>query len=89
MQSDRRVKKRSATLGVSGEYQARRRKRVIHISDVIMNELRQAGLCSEEGMPHLTDKGREWLRQLEELANRQVADDWTIDLIQSINTTNR
>ena len=61
---------------------------MIHISDIIMNELRRAGLCSEEST-HLTDKGREWLRQLEELANRQVADDWTIDLIQSINTTNR
>lgn len=53
-----------------------------------MEQLQQAGLC-DGGDLHLTEKGREWLRQLEELANRQIAEDWAADLVQSINAINR
>lgn len=57
-------------------------------TEIMINELQAAGLCAGEGH-ELTDKGREWLRQLEELANRQRGEEWAIDLVNSINAINR
>jgi hypothetical protein len=61
---------------------------VITVSGILIDELRAAGLCSGD-QPQLTDKGREWLQQLETVANRQQVDQWTMDLMESINATNR
>lgn len=39
-----------------------------------VNELRSAGLLDEAEMPHLTTKGRDWLRALEDLQTEEIAD---------------
>lgn len=65
-----------------------RREEVITISALIINELREAGLLA--GIePHVTDKGREWLRQLEELDHEQAAAEWAADLVESVNAISR
>ena len=37
-------------------------------------ELQQIGLCDEAAQPHLTQKGREWLRLLGEMESLEVVD---------------
>ena len=51
-----------------------------------VEDLRTVGLIDQDmNHPHLTNKGREWLRSLEELETQEVADsmDTTMDLILS------
>ena len=50
-----------------------------------MEELRGAGLLDEATEPHLTPKGRDWLRMLEELETREVVDagEMAADLVMS------
>ncbi len=38
----------------------------------ITEELREVGLCDEAAQPHLTQKGREWLRMLGEMESSEV-----------------
>lgn len=59
----------------------------------MINELREAGLLTGSE-PHLTDKGRDWLRLLEDTATEEVliqnaASEWSEDLILSINAISR
>ncbi|MFN2594478.1 MAG: hypothetical protein ABR579_06275 [Actinomycetota bacterium] len=37
-------------------------------------ELREVGLCDEAQQPHLTQKGREWLRLLGEMESLEVVE---------------
>ncbi|HEU4481353.1 MAG TPA: hypothetical protein VFS18_05660 [Actinomycetota bacterium] len=58
------------------------------VSAILIEELRSAGLLM--GIePHLTSKGREWLRQLEETETKDVAEDWATDFILSTNAISR
>ena len=41
---------------------------------IAMDELIRAGLCDRSVEPHLTDKGRYWLRALGEIETFEVAD---------------
>jgi hypothetical protein len=52
-----------------------------------MDELRRAGLLEMAGDPHLTDKGRDWLRLLDDLEAQEVVEGMTssVDLIVSTN----
>jgi hypothetical protein len=52
-----------------------------------ITELQQVGLLDREESPHLTDKGREWLRLLEDLTTQDVPDqgEAAADLILSTN----
>jgi hypothetical protein len=52
-----------------------------------VNELRDFGLLDQSEIPHLTTKGREWLRLLEDLGTQEVADqgEAAADLILSTN----
>lgn len=64
------------------------REEVIVIGALLINELREAGLLA--GIePSLTDKGREWMNQLEELDDRTAAEEWAADLVLSINAISR
>jgi hypothetical protein len=38
---------------------------------------------------HLTDKGRDWLRQLEDVETQDVAEDQSADFVLSINAISR
>lgn len=61
---------------------------MITIGALIINELREAGLLV--GIePHLTDKGREWMRQLEEVDHTIAATEWAADLVESVNAISR
>lgn len=44
-----------------------------HVSTVDFRDLLRAGLLEQEPQPHLTDKGRDWLRALEGLQTEEVA----------------
>ena len=50
-------------------------------------ELRQAGLLDGSPEPHLTDKGRGWLKALEDLETQEVSDlgEQAADLVLSTN----
>lgn len=61
---------------------------MIHITAILLNELRDAGLLTF-GEEHLTDKGRDWLRQLEDLETRDIAEEWAADFVNSINAISR
>ena len=41
---------------------------------VNMDDLRSAGLLEGMDMPHLTMKGRDWLRLMEDVETQEVAD---------------
>lgn len=61
---------------------------MITIGALIINELREAGLLA--GIePHLTEKGREWMRQLEDLDHKDAATEWAADLVESVNAISR
>lgn len=61
---------------------------MVTISALLINELREAGLLV--GLePHLTDKGRDWMQQLEQLSSEDRAQEWAADLVQSINAISR
>jgi hypothetical protein len=44
------------------------------VAVTITEELQQVGLCDEASQPHLTSKGREWLRLLGEMESLEVVD---------------
>ena len=50
-----------------------------------MNQLQEAGLLDEQTSPHLTAKGRDWLRALEELETSEIVenDELQADLVLS------
>jgi hypothetical protein len=52
-----------------------------------MEELRHAGLLEAAGDPHLTEKGRDWLRALDDLEAQEVVEGMTssMDLVISTN----
>ena len=54
---------------------------------IATEELMQAGLCDDSDEHHLTAKGRDWLRALEQIQMRERAagDDASEDLILSTN----
>ena len=54
-----------------------------------LSELVEAGLLQGMEPAHLTPKGREWLRQLEEVETREVAEDQSADFVLSINALSR
>lgn len=53
----------------------------------IIEELRQAGLLETASDPHLTVKGRGWLRALEDVETQEVVDsgESQADLVMSTN----
>ncbi len=57
------------------------------VSAVDLRDLLNAGLLEREPQPHLTDKGRDWLRALEGLHTEEVAlsGDSDEDFVQSTN----
>jgi hypothetical protein len=59
------------------------------ISALTISELVEAGLLDGMERAHLTEKGREWLRQLEDVETRDVAEDQSADFILSINAISR
>ena len=59
------------------------------ITAILINELREAGLLQGMEPSHLTEKGREWLRQLEDVETRDVAEAQSADFILSINAISR
>lgn len=59
------------------------------VTAIIINELREAGLLQGMEQFQLTEKGREWLRQLEDVETREVAEDWSADFVLSINAISR
>lgn len=52
-----------------------------------IEDLRRAGLVERAGDPHLTDKGRDWLRHLDDLDAQEVVEGMTssADLVASTN----
>lgn len=52
-----------------------------------ITDLQAVGLLDRTEEPHLTDKGREWLRMLEDLTTQDVTDQAEVaaDLILSTN----
>ncbi len=56
-----------------------------------MDELRRAGLLESAGDPHLTDKGRDWLRLLDDLEAQEVVEgiSSSVDLVVSTNAIYR
>ena len=59
------------------------------VTAIVINELREAGLLQGMDAFHLTEKGREWLRQLEDVETRDVAEDQSADFVLSINALTR
>ena len=56
-----------------------------------MEELRTAGLLEMSGDPHLTDKGRDWLRLLDDLEAQEVVEgiSSSVDVVVSSNAIYR
>jgi hypothetical protein len=56
-----------------------------------MEELRNAGLLETTGDPHLTDKGRDWLRLLDDLEAQEVVEgiSSSVDMVVSSNAIYR
>lgn len=65
-----------------------RSKGVIKVTTVLIDQLRQAGLLDVKDL-HLTDKGRDWLRQLEEFETKEIAEDWAADFVSSFSAISR
>lgn len=61
---------------------------MIKVTTVLIDQLRQAGLLDTKDL-HLTDKGRDWLRQLEELETKDIAEDWAADFVSSFSAISR
>lgn len=66
-----------------------RREGVITVTAIMINEMRELGLLEGIEGPHLTPKGREWMRQLEDLTNEEISEDWAADLVLSVNGLSR
>lgn len=58
------------------------------LSAVMISDLREAGLLVDQGSV-LTEKGRDWLRELEACETNEVAEDWAADLVLSVNALSR
>lgn len=56
-----------------------------------IEELRSAGLLETAGDPHLTDKGRDWLRLLDDLEAQEVVEGIgsSVDVVVSSNAIYR
>lgn len=65
------------------------RKGVITVTGVMINEMLELGLLEGLESPHLTHKGQEWMRQLEDLDSEAVTHDWAADLVLSVNGLSR
>ena len=54
---------------------------------IVMDELVSAGLLDGSSEPHLTEKGRDWLKALEDLETQEVSElgEEAADLILSTN----
>lgn len=52
---------------------------------MVMDELIEAGLITSNDDPHLSDKGREWMHQLENVDHHDLELDGAADLILSTN----
>ncbi len=50
---------------------------------MLMDELVQAGLVTESEEPHLSNKGREWLKTLEGVEHQEINVDQAADLVLS------
>ena len=50
-----------------------------------LSELVEAGLVTDMKDPHLSEKGREWLRQLESVDHREMDMEDAADLVLSTN----
>ena len=59
------------------------------VTAILINELREAGLLQGMEPAHLTEKGREWLRQLEDVETADVAEDQSADFVLSISAISR
>lgn len=56
-----------------------------HKMSMVMNELVEAGLITSNDDPHLSDKGREWMHELENIDHHELELDGAADLILSTN----
>lgn len=56
-----------------------------------LDELRTAGLLETSGDPHLTDKGRDWLRLLDDLEAQEIVEGIasSVDVVASSNAIYR
>lgn len=56
-----------------------------------IEELRHAGLLETSGDPHLTDKGKDWLRMLDDLEAQEVVEgiSSSVDMVVSSNAIYR
>ena len=56
-----------------------------------LEELRHAGLLETSGDPHLTEKGRDWLRLLDDLEAQEVVEgiSSSVDVVLSSNAIHR
>ena len=61
------------------------------MSTIDIEQLRAAGLCDATTTPHLTTKGRTWLRMLEDLETQEVVDgtESSADFVLSTNGLSR
>ncbi|MGH2746304.1 MAG: hypothetical protein ACRDKB_00045 [Actinomycetota bacterium] len=55
------------------------------MTTAIFSELIDAGLLDGPDLPHLIEKGRDWLRILEDAETQEVADQSAADLVLSTN----
>ena len=53
------------------------------MSPAVLDQLVDAGLVTSSVDPHLSDKGRDWLRNLEDLEQHEVQLDGAADLVLS------
>lgn len=58
------------------------------VSSLLINELCEAGLLNL-GNQQLTEKGRDWLRLLEDLETKEIAEEWAADFVNSFNAISR
>jgi hypothetical protein len=62
------------------------------VTGLLVEDLQMAGLLDDTAEPHLTSKGREWLRTLEDFGTQEAADaggEWCADLVLSTNGLSR
>ncbi len=55
------------------------------MSPAVLEQLVDAGLVTSSLDPQLSEKGRDWLRNLEDLEHREVELDGAADLVLSCN----
>jgi hypothetical protein len=62
-------------------------KKGVDVTVETLTQLREAGLLDDLSSPHLTDKGRDWLRTLAELETTEIVESGEVqaDLVLSTN----